>query len=130
MTRLSADPFKRGARMQKRCRRMRTDAASSTSGSRAAPRCGSTTDGSATARTASARAGGLAGVVLALSEDPSSTRVWERGSVGERKLAAALGIIDRDDVIFLHDRRVPHTRGNIDHIVVAPSGVYVVDAKR
>jgi hypothetical protein len=84
----------------------------------------------ATARSASARAGRLAGLVLALSEDPSSTRVWERGSVGESKLAAALGKIDRNDVIFLHDRAVPHTRGNIDHIVVAPSGIYVVDAKR
>lgn len=50
--------------------------------------------------------------------------------MGESKLAATLGRIDRDDVIFLHYRRVPRTRGNIDHIVVAPSGVYVVDAKR
>jgi hypothetical protein len=77
-----------------------------------------------------ARWGRFAGLVLALSEDPLSTRVWERGSVGESELAAALGKIDREDVIFLHDRGVPHTRGNIDHIVVAPSGVYVVDAKR
>ena len=30
----------------------------------------------------------------------------------------------------LHDRRVPGTRGNIDHIVIAAAGVYVVDAKR
>jgi hypothetical protein len=77
-----------------------------------------------------ARWGRLAGLVLAPTEDPVSTRVWERGSVGESKLAAALGKIDREDVIFLHDRAVPGTRGNIDHIVVAPSGVYVVDAKR
>lgn len=76
------------------------------------------------------RWGRLAGLVLALSEDPLSTRVWERGSVGESKLGAALGKIDRDDVIFLHDRAVPGSRRNIDHIVVAPSGVYVVDAKR
>jgi hypothetical protein len=74
--------------------------------------------------------GRLAALVLAFSEEPLSSRVWERGSVGESKLAAALGKIDRDDVIFLHDRAVPGSRGNIDHIVVAPSGVYVVDAKR
>ena len=30
----------------------------------------------------------------------------------------------------MHDRRVPRTRGNIDHIVIAPAGVFVVDAKR
>jgi hypothetical protein len=29
----------------------------------------------------------------------------------------------------LHDRRVPRTAANIDHIVIAPAGVFVVDAK-
>ncbi|MEW5990840.1 MAG: nuclease-related domain-containing protein [Chloroflexota bacterium] len=28
-----------------------------------------------------------------------------------------------------HDRRVPGTRGNIDHIIVAPASVFVVDAR-
>jgi len=76
------------------------------------------------------RWGRLAGIVLALSDDPSTTRAWARGSIGESKLAAALGKIDREDVVFLHDRRVPRTRSNIDHLVVAPTGIYVVDAKR
>jgi hypothetical protein len=76
------------------------------------------------------RWGRLGGLVLALTSDPSTTRVWERGSIGESTLAAVLGRIERDDVIALHDRRVPGTRGNIDHIVVSPRGVYVVDAKR
>lgn len=31
---------------------------------------------------------------------------------------------------MLHDRRIPGTRTNIDHLVVAPTGVFVVDAKR
>ena len=31
--------------------------------------------------------------------------------------------------MLLHDRKVPGTRGNIDHVVVASSGVWVVDAK-
>lgn len=30
----------------------------------------------------------------------------------------------------LHDRRVPRSKANIDHIVVCPSGVFVIDAKR
>src|SRR6476646_4806036 len=29
----------------------------------------------------------------------------------------------------LHDRLIPGTRGNIDHIFVSPTGVWVVDAK-
>jgi hypothetical protein len=31
---------------------------------------------------------------------------------------------------MLHDRRMPGSRANIDHIAVAPSGVYVIDTKR
>ncbi|WP_323095815.1 NERD domain-containing protein [Intrasporangium sp. YIM S08009] len=30
----------------------------------------------------------------------------------------------------LHDRRVPRSRANIDHVVVCASGVVVIDAKR
>ena len=32
--------------------------------------------------------------------------------------------------MVLHDRRVPQSRDNIDHIVIGPAGVYVIDAKR
>ena len=69
----------------------------------------------------------LGGVVLAITDDPQSTRAWERGSIGEQKLAEALAGVD--DIKLLHDRRAPGTKGNIDHIVVAPAGVFVVDAK-
>lgn len=31
--------------------------------------------------------------------------------------------------VVLHDRRIPGTRANIDHIAVTPSGVWVIDAK-
>lgn len=69
----------------------------------------------------------IGGVILALSEEPTSTKAWARGSEGERELAGALAGVDR--VRVLHDRRVPGTRGNIDHIVISPAGVFVVDAK-
>jgi Nuclease-related domain len=29
----------------------------------------------------------------------------------------------------LHDRRIPASRANIDHLVVSPAGVFIVDAK-
>jgi Nuclease-related domain len=70
----------------------------------------------------------IGGVLLALTDEPQSTRAWARGSEGERELADALA--DVDGIGVLHDRRVPGTRGNIDHVVVAPAGVFVVDAKR
>ena len=41
----------------------------------------------------------------------------------------AKALEDTKDVWTLHDRRVPGTRGNIDHIVVGPAGVFVIDAK-
>jgi hypothetical protein len=31
--------------------------------------------------------------------------------------------------IILHDRRMPRGRGNIDHVAIAPAGVFVIDAK-
>jgi hypothetical protein len=33
-------------------------------------------------------------------------------------------------VRVLHDRRIPRTRANIDHIVICPAGVLVVDVKQ
>jgi hypothetical protein len=69
----------------------------------------------------------LGGVVLAITDEPQSTRAWVRGATGEEKLAEALAGVP--GIKLLHDRSVPHTKGNIDHIVVAPAGVFVVDAK-
>ena len=66
----------------------------------------------------------IGGLVLALTDEPQSTRAWAVGARGEEKLAKAL-----DGFSALHDRRAPGTKGNIDHIVVAPAGVFVVDAK-
>jgi hypothetical protein len=45
-------------------------------------------------------------------------------------VAAALEARCRPEVTLLHDRRVPGSFANIDHIAVAPSGVWVIDAKR
>src|SRR5699024_9308893 len=35
-----------------------------------------------------------------------------------------------DSIVVLHDRRIPGSRANIDHIVVTAGGVWVIDAKR
>jgi hypothetical protein len=75
------------------------------------------------------RWGPLAGVVKFLSDDPQSIRAWAKGSEGERRLAERLQREVGDRGVLLHDRKVPGTRGNIDHIVVAASGVWVIDTK-
>jgi hypothetical protein len=69
----------------------------------------------------------LGGLILALNDEPQSTRAWAIGARGEEKLAKALA--NMAGVRFLNDRSVPGTRGNIDHLVVSRAGVFVVDAK-
>jgi hypothetical protein len=54
---------------------------------------------------------------------------WGKGSDGESRLASFIAREVGDMVIPLHDRLIPGTRGNIDHIFVARTGVWVVDAK-
>jgi hypothetical protein len=76
-----------------------------------------------------AKFGRLAGVVKFLTDDPQSITAWRKGSVGERKLAASLEQSLGDRAILLNDRQVPKTKGNIDHLVVAGSGIWVVDTK-
>jgi len=69
----------------------------------------------------------LGGVILALTDEPQRTRAWATGAEGEvvlgRRLDAAVG------VRVLHDRRIPGSKANIDHIAIGPRGVFVIDAK-
>lgn len=69
----------------------------------------------------------LGGFVTAVTSEPQSTRAWATGARGEESLAAALAGLD--GVQVLHDRRVPGTPANIDHVVIGPAGLFVVDAK-
>jgi hypothetical protein len=69
----------------------------------------------------------LGGFISWFADEPQSIRAWGIGAAGEELLGKALLSIPR--LVALHDRRVPGTRGNIDHLVVAPAGVFVVDAK-
>jgi hypothetical protein len=75
------------------------------------------------------RYGRLSGVLLALSDDPRSTAAWAQGAHGERALGKLLDPLRDEGLAVLHDRRIPGSKANIDHLVVAPWGVLVVDAK-
>jgi hypothetical protein len=72
----------------------------------------------------------LGGLIHALSHDPQSTTAWDLGAVGEERLGRRLNELATDTLRVLHDRRIPGTRANIDHIAVTPTGVYVIDAKK
>ena len=68
---------------------------------------------------------------LAVDDSPRlSTNVWAQGAVGEERVAARLDALAEVGVVSLHDRRIPGTRANIDHLAVTPWGVWVIDAKR
>ncbi|MEO8529472.1 MAG: nuclease-related domain-containing protein [Pseudolysinimonas sp.] len=54
---------------------------------------------------------------------------WRRGAVGERLVGRALEDLIFEGVRVVHDRRIPGSLANIDHIAIAATGVYVVDAK-
>ena len=73
-------------------------------------------------------------VVLAASTKlkvkKQSTEAWAIGARGELAVAAHLAETMAKGVTVIHDRRVPGTRANIDHIAIGPSGIYVIDAKR
>ena len=71
----------------------------------------------------------LGGFLLAVTNEPQSTRAWASGAAGERRVAERLAGLAGEDVLLLHDQRIPRSRANIDHIAVGPAGVYVIDAK-
>jgi hypothetical protein len=75
---------------------------------------------------------GLVGAVIALAAwrarpDPDPDR-WRRGADGEAATAALLARLPRRWVV-LHDLAVPGSGANIDHLVIGPTGVWVVDTK-
>lgn len=74
--------------------------------------------------------GPFGGLAVALSNERTSTKVWARGAIGEEKVGATLDKLRSDRVAVFHDLRVPRKTSNIDHIVVTPGGVWVVDTKR
>lgn len=68
--------------------------------------------------------------LLAVSPEPQSTSAWARGAKGEVGIGDKLESLARKyGFIVLHDRRIPGSKANIDHIAVTSSGIFVIDAK-
>jgi hypothetical protein len=60
----------------------------------------------------------------------ADTQAWRRGATGERRTARLLGPLERRGWAVLHDLAIPGSAANIDHLVIGPGGVIVVDSKR
>ena len=74
--------------------------------------------------------GRIGGIAVALSDERQSTKAWERGAIGEERLGARLDSLATDGIAVLHDRRIPGSKANIDHIAITPAEIWVIDAKR
>jgi len=72
----------------------------------------------------------IGGLLLAFQGAPRHESAFRRGELGEKAVAQSLERRTADGpAVILHDRRMPRGRGNIDHLAIAPTGVFVIDAK-
>jgi Nuclease-related domain len=72
----------------------------------------------------------LASVIKVVAGERPTTSAWDRGGQGEARVGRYLTEAVGHTGYVLHDRRIPRTQGNIDHIAVVPSGVWVIDTKQ
>jgi Nuclease-related domain len=55
---------------------------------------------------------------------------WQRGAAGERRTAHLLGHLGQQGWAVLHDLAIPGSQANLDHLVIGPGGVFVIDSKQ
>jgi hypothetical protein len=83
------------------------------------------------------RGAGLVGLAVAalvawrLRFRPSErVTAWRRGADGERRTARLLDRLTRDGYVVFHDLALPGSPANVDHLVIGPTGVFVIDSKQ
>jgi hypothetical protein len=70
-------------------------------------------------------------LLVKLDRAPQREAAFRSGELGELAVGAMLDKrAAKGRLMALHDRRMPRGRGNIDHVAVAPCGVFVIDAKQ
>jgi Nuclease-related domain len=81
--------------------------------------------------------GGLVGLAAAVLvgwrlwfRPSEQVAAWQRGAAGERRTARLLDRLVRDGYVVFHDLAVPGSPANVDHLVIGPSGVFVIDSKQ
>jgi hypothetical protein len=72
----------------------------------------------------------IGGLLLALNGEPQHQQAFRAGEQGERAVGAMIeDAVENVGGFVLHNRRMPSGGGDIDHVAIVPSGVYVVDTK-
>ncbi|MFE5730238.1 nuclease-related domain-containing protein [Streptomyces sp. NPDC056528] len=54
---------------------------------------------------------------------------WRVGAEGEQATARMLAPLARRGYAVLHDRAIPGSRANLDHLIAGPAGVLLIDSK-
>jgi Nuclease-related domain len=57
-------------------------------------------------------------------------RTWQRGAHGERRTARLLRRLARDGFVIFHDLAAPGSDANLDHLVIGPTGLFMIDSKQ
>ena len=80
-------------------------------------------------RLAAAITGGVLVVAALVVRPPADPERWLRGAAGERATAELLARLPDRKWAVLHDLGIPGHRANVDHLVIGPTGAWVVDTK-
>jgi Nuclease-related domain len=73
----------------------------------------------------------LGRLLLVFAGAPRHEESWRSGAEGEERTARRLdALLHGRGVVLVHDRRMPGSRANIDHLAIGPGGVTVIDTKR
>jgi len=70
-----------------------------------------------------------AGLAVTTAHRRALVASWRQGAKGERQTARLLAKLERDGWRVFHDLAIPGSRANVDHLVIGPGGVWVVDSK-
>jgi hypothetical protein len=72
--------------------------------------------------------GGFVGMIVWVRDDPPEfIAKWKRGAEGERQTGRVLKRLEQHGWHSVHDRAGKY--GNLDHIVVGPGGIFLLDSK-
>jgi hypothetical protein len=73
----------------------------------------------------------LGGGLIMVLDPPSRTDAdrWKQGAAGEQATASLLRPLTRRGYTVLHDRALGNSRANVDHLVIGPHGVAILDSK-
>jgi hypothetical protein len=72
--------------------------------------------------------GSLAVAAIVILFKVSIRRCWFLGRKGESKVTETLKSLP-DDYVVLNNIVLPDSKGNVDHVLIGPNGVFVIETK-